>query len=234
MQRINKSIIIPFFDCFDLVVQCLAELASLGLPKDVEVILVNDGSEEIKTQLMLERAKLTFPFFIEVGFSTNRGFSAANNLGASVARGDILYFLSSDVKIVKHFWEVDAQGIVCGLWYGGRYLTYDTGWNKFNGKVFPYLEGWFIACSAEGFRNIGGWDENYDPHDYEDIDLSVRVLDIDSENVRGWRLREFPSGYVVHLGCGTIGRKKSVEERQKITERNRKYFEEKWKEKIYA
>jgi GT2 family glycosyltransferase len=222
MKKINKSLIIPFYDCFDLVVQRLAELSSFGIPNDMEVILVNDGSEDIKTLMMLEKARITFPFFVSVGFEENKGFSAANNLGASAAIGDILYFLSSDVKIRGPFWNVSDEPSYMDTIYGGRYLNYDTGWNKFKGTLIPYLEGWFIECATLAFNTLGKWDTRFDPHDYEDIDLSLRA------QIAGFKLQAIPDSYLVHMGCGTIGRKKSALDRMVITERNRKYFETKW------
>ena len=228
MHEITKSIIIPFFDCFDLVMQRLAEIAALGPSLDTEVVLVNDGSVEPQTYAMIEAARKQFPFFKLVGFDQNRGFSSANNLGAAESVGEILYFLSSDVKILKSFWEQIVPFDALRTWYGGRYLTHDTGWNTFNGTTFYYLEGWFVVCPRCQFESVGRWDTKFDPHDYEDIDLSLRARRF------GYVLQQIPDGFVEHLGYGTIGRKKTMDARQIITNRNRLYFMDKWKEYIYT
>jgi GT2 family glycosyltransferase len=224
MSTINKTIILPFFDCFDLVLARLAEISALGLAEDTELILVNDGSVEAQTYSMIESARSQFPFFRFVGYETNRGFSSANNLGEEYAKGEVLFFISSDVQILKPFWNILGEESLRGCWLGGRYLTQDTGWNRFGDNVFYYLEGWFLACLENEFENAGRWDTGFDPHDYEDIDLSFRAIQ------KGYHLAQVPAGIVQHLGCGTLGRKKSIENRRQITERNKKYFMEKWDE----
>lgn len=219
MDKPQVSIIIPFFDCFDLVFQRLAEIQSLNICSGVEVILANDGSVEPKTYLQLEQARKMFPFRT-VGFEENHGFSSVNRVGALEAEGEVLCFLSSDVKIMKNF--IGLVEHLKGRWLGGRYLQYDTGWNKFGEVIFPYLEGWFVACRADEFWKVGGWDSRFDPHDYEDIDLSTAAIR------GGYTLEEIPDGYLKHIGCGTLSRKKTVYARAEITKSNQEIFRQKW------
>lgn len=224
MNKINKSIIIPFYDCFDLVLGRLAEIQSFELPNDCEVILVNDGSVETKTLRMLESAREMFPFFRTVASEVNHGFASANNLGAAEADGRHLFFLSSDVQIHKSFWLEDLSNP--DVIFGGRLMWFDTGWNTFNipdGKrTFPYLEGWFISCSVDQFYSMGKWDTKYDPFDYEDIDLSMAARE------KGYRLEGLPEEWFTHRLGGTINRKMTSGLRMQQTELNRKYFVSKW------
>lgn len=218
------SIIIPFYDCFDLVMARLAELSALDLPKNYEVILVDDGSVESQTKIMLDKAREMFPFFQSVAFADgeNRGFAEANNVGADAADGDILCFLSSDVQIKLPFWNqlgLDNRTIL-----GGRYLQGDTGWNSFSTKageklIFSYLEGWFIACTRKAFDKIGWWDPRYSPFDYEDVDFSTTAREL------GYKLTEIPL-YFSHMSSGTMRRK--ISNRIDVTNKNREKFIEKW------
>lgn len=213
----------PFFDCFDHVMTRLAEIESLGgLPEDVELILANDGSVESKTYTMLEHCRTKYPFFRTVRFDVNRGFASINNLAARESEGDILCFLSDDVQILKPFWNEIKMEDLEKTFIGGRYITQDTGWNCWRTSIFPYLEGWCVICTRSAFEDVGGWDKNYDPHDYEDIDLSTTA------RAYSYKLKEFPKGNFKHSLGGTIGRKKSDTERLKVTQRNRLYFESKW------
>ena len=225
LKKINKSIIIPFYDCFELVMQRLAELTAMGLPDDYEVILVNDGSIESKTDLLLLAARKQFPIFRTIGYEVNHGFASANNLGASDAQGNVLCFLSSDVVIRKPFWGQlnDLDNIVLG----GRYINIDAGWNAFavNGGpkvIFPYLEGWFIACARDAFEDIGRWDAQYDPFDYEDLDFSTAARELE------YQLEYMSPLFFQHQLGGTIFRKTSAEGRMKITRRNQELFIQKW------
>jgi GT2 family glycosyltransferase len=219
---IGRTIIIPFYDCFDLVWSRLAEISVWGTKNETELILANDGSVDPKTYEMLERAKQLFPFFRVVGFEHNHGFASINNYASQYAQGGVLCFLSSDVKILKPFWrDILETG---RMWSGGRLYTHDTGWNTFGGTIVPYLEGWMVACHKDEFENVGGWDERFDPHDYEDVDLSLKA------QCAGYRLRQIEDGQLQHMGCGTIGRLKTVGERLDVTNRNRELFYDKWKE----
>jgi GT2 family glycosyltransferase len=219
---IGRTIIIPFYDCFDLVWSRLAEISVWGTKNETELILANDGSVEEKTYEMLARARVQFPFFRTVGFDKNRGFASINNYASQYAQGDVLCFLSSDVKIFKPFWRDIPEKL--GVWSGGKLYTYDTGWNAFDGTIVPYLEGWMVACRKSEFENLGGWDERFDPHDYEDVDLSLKA------QCAGYQLRQIEDGQLQHIGCGTIGRKKTIDARLAVTNHNREVFYDKWKE----
>jgi GT2 family glycosyltransferase len=223
-MTILASIIIPFYDCFDLVMARLAEFSALGISDEYEVILVDDGSVEDRTHMLVQQACKMFPRkFRVVGYDSNLGFSHANNYGAENARSDVLCFLSSDVQIKLPFWSqlcVSKREIL-----GGRCLVGNTGWNTFaldSGEkiTFPYVEGWCVACTMQSFYEIGKWDEQYSPFDYEDIDFSTAARE------QGYKLDEIPNVYFRHAAGGTIGRKS--QDRLSVTYRNKAKFQAKW------
>ena len=105
---------------------------------------------------------------------------------------------------------------------GGRWLDWDTGWNTFNGRIFPYLEGWILATTNKTWKELDYFDELFTPNDMEDIDLSTKALS------SGIYTAEFTAGLVEHIGAQTIS---YGTERENITIQNKKKFEEKWLQK---
>lgn len=151
----------------------------------------------------------------------NMGFLLNSNKGLRMAMGDIVCLVSTDVRIHK---DVTKLPEMDGVW-GGRYLDWDTGWNTFGKRVFPYLEGWFLLTSKKIWKDIGYFDESFAPNDFEDVDISTTALS------KGYRLNCFAEGYVFHVGAQTIGYNP---EREALTVRNRKKFEDKWVKKVKA
>ena len=94
------SIIIPLFGRYEMIENQLLDFAhdpSFGT--SVELIYVNDDPKLeniLRSHAGPMHDILKVPFQI-VSAGDNRGFSAANNLGASKARGETLVFMNSDV-----------------------------------------------------------------------------------------------------------------------------------------
>jgi len=105
----------------------------------------------------------------------NGGFILSSNAGIKRATGDIVCLLSSDVKlrmdIVKPIENVLETTPKCLV--GGRLIDWDSGWNTFNGQTFPYLEGWLLSATKQGWEELGYLDEDLVPHDFEDVSLST-------------------------------------------------------------
>ena len=151
----------------------------------------------------------------------NIGFLLNSNAGLKLATGDVVCLVSTDVRIHKYITQLPE---IDGLW-GGRYLDWDTGWNTFNGVTYPYLEGWILVTSRKYWKKLDYFDERYAPNDMEDIDLSTKALSM------GMMLNRWVDGYVSHIGAQTIG---YSPEREAITIRNKKKFEDKWVKKVKA
>jgi glycosyltransferase involved in cell wall biosynthesis len=86
------SVIVPNYNYGRVLGLCLRAVQAQSYPA-VELVLVDDGSTDDSVAVA---GSLGVPV---VRTGTNQGVSAARNLGARVARGEILFFLDSDIAL---------------------------------------------------------------------------------------------------------------------------------------
>lgn len=194
-----------------------------------EIIVVDNGSDE-ETVGGLEWWRTSSELPVKVKrFDENLGFTMGSNIGLRLATENrqaerrIIFLISNDVQISGKFIQQTADILFDPKrsLVGAKLLTHDTGWNTFDGTVFPYLEGYFIAATVDGWIDLNYFDENYAPFDYEDVDLSATA------RKKGYKLVPLNNPYIHHVGGGTLGYNP---ERENITRRNREYFRKKWTE----
>jgi len=191
--------------------------------KDFEVIIVNNGSSDQTRAILKWWSENADWRFLIKHKQKNVGFGPAVNEGANAARGDYIFVISNDVEIKGDFFDdfitflksEEDTDFLCG----GRVIDWPAGWNEFPDEPpINYVEGWFLAAKTKIWRQIGGFDERFVPHDYEDVDLSYRAQQ------QGIQLRQI-SAPISHIGAGTIGFNPA---RRAITEKHRIMFAEKW------
>lgn len=215
------SFVIPIFNKFHLINQLLVDIRDNCTPN--EIIVVDDHSADKSTLDGL--SWWDFNFGVKVMRTPkNLGFLKASNFGLKQATGDVICLISSDVRIYKDLAmmaraieKIDGKVLL-----GGRYLNFDTGWNTFDEKVHPYVEGWLLIAKREHWEELGYFDERFSPNDMEDVDLSTTALS------KGFRLGQITpdAGPVVeHIGAQTIS---YGDERFALTTRNKEKFREKW------
>lgn len=213
------SFIIPYLNTPVDLVGFFNEMAPQSLEHEFVVIDNGSGPDLFPTgplsTLMTNYSNLTV-----ITPGENLGFGRANNEGARIAVGNVLCFTQPDVRflgdVTALIHDVDDYGL-----YGHRLLNFDTGWNKFGDVLVPYLEGYFLVCSKGNWELLGGFDENYYPADFEDVDLSYTA------HLKGLRIINLPKVPVVHTKVG--GTWQQFKNRQEVTHKNRAYFMQKWK-----
>lgn len=220
-QCLTFSIVIPVYNRYDLTHKLLYDLYRY-CTSITEVLVVDDASTEEKYQDGLK-------WWVDSGLlpvrhirrEENGGFILASNHGLREATGDIVCLLSSDVRvetdisaIIRAMLKVDKKCLV-----GGRLIDWDSGWNTFAARVYPYLEGWLLATTKANWEELGYLDEDLVPHDFEDVSLSTKALSMD------YVLVPLDSPRIVHLGGQTIGFNPA---REVITNRNKEIFRQKW------
>ena len=92
----DLSVIIVNYNTCRLLDECLASLqTAVSPPKGLEIIVVDNASSDGSQDMVHEK----YPEVRLLACTGNRGFSAANNLGAAQANGRTLLFLNSDTVL---------------------------------------------------------------------------------------------------------------------------------------
>ena len=216
------SVVIPVHNNWNLTHSLLLDIYR-HLPQDTEVIVVDDCStdEAVGSGLSWWGRTILSGRLTICTNPENVGFLTSCNLGVSNADTDVVILMNNDIKLKDdHIVEKVRSALrsTHPTLVGARMLVHDTGWNTFGGKIFPYLEGWFLAFHKKDWDNFGGFDTRYIPYDYEDVDLSTTYLHSGGEIV--------PINVdIVHLGGQSI---KFSPERAAQTEKNKEKFRLKW------
>lgn len=95
------SVIIPVYKVEKYLRQCVDSVLAQNL-KDIEILLVDDGSPDQSPQICDEYAE-KYPY-IRVLHKENGGLSSARNAGIKAAQGDYLMFMDSD-----DWWNKDVD-----------------------------------------------------------------------------------------------------------------------------
>lgn len=91
---IKVSVIIPVYNVEKLLRKCLDSILNQTL-KDIEIIIVNDGSPDNSQQIIDEYTKQC-PNTITSIIKENGGQGSARNVGISIAKGEYISFVDSD------------------------------------------------------------------------------------------------------------------------------------------
>ena len=93
------SIVVPVYNAGPYIEQCLKSLVEQTL-KDIEIILINDGSTDDSLELCLAYARTDLR--IRVVDQENAGACVARNKGIQLAKGEYVLFVDAD-----DFFELD-------------------------------------------------------------------------------------------------------------------------------
>lgn len=105
---IKLSIIIPIYNSEKYLKECLDSIVNQNY-KNYEVILIDDGSKDSSAEICKKyvSANSNFKYY----YQTNSGVSAARNFGISKSKGEYIYFMDSDDKIVKETFDYIINNI---------------------------------------------------------------------------------------------------------------------------
>ncbi len=126
MDKILVSIIIPFYNTRDFLEAALDSVQEQDL-KDIEVILIDDGSTddsaELAKRFCIKDARFTL---IQ---QANQGVAQARNRGLQKARGTYLYFMDADDLLMRHglkYMVAEAQRYGLSMVVGETNLFYGS------------------------------------------------------------------------------------------------------------
>lgn len=102
MSEILVSIIVPVYNVENYIRRCLDSIVKQTY-KNIEVILVDDGSPDSSGEICEDYAK-RYPF-IKVIHQKNQGQSSARNNGTKMAKGDYVTYIDSDDFVTPDYVE---------------------------------------------------------------------------------------------------------------------------------
>ncbi|MEK5524015.1 bifunctional glycosyltransferase/CDP-glycerol:glycerophosphate glycerophosphotransferase [Heyndrickxia sp. FSL W8-0423] len=103
------SIIIPIFNTEEFLTECLNSVVNQTY-KDLEVILINDGSTD-RSQEIIDEFSNRDSRIISIHLSENKGVGYSRNVGVSKATGDYVYFLDSDDYLALNTIQILVENI---------------------------------------------------------------------------------------------------------------------------
>ena len=117
------SVIVPVYNVEEYLPKCLETLANQTL-KDIEVLIINDGSPD-NSQKIIDKFVKKYPKIFKSFTKENGGLSDARNYGIEKAKGEYIAFLDSDdyvehdiyEKLLNKAMEKDFDIVVCDCTY---------------------------------------------------------------------------------------------------------------------
>lgn len=195
MKKGMISVIVPVYNVEDYLGECLESILNQSY-KNLEIIIVNDGSTDNSKEVILEY-KRNYPN-ISVIDQQNKGLSEARNTGLRNAKGEYISFIDSDDKIawdtyekcIDRFNKYNVDVVQFGmLLFDERKKEEDIvvgceesvlGHEHFKYIVNNYINSWayFSACCHVYKRNSLIEDELYFVPKLisEDMDFWIRII----------------------------------------------------------
>lgn len=216
------SVVVPTRNRLDLLRVCLEGLQRTAYPGDLEIIVIDNGSDDPATLDYLARIDGTGARVLRDDGPFN--FAALNNRAVDRARGELLCFLNNDIEIMTPHWlcVMARQALRDEVGAVGARLLYPDGRIQHAGVVtgiggaaahahrtlHPEETGYFhrhslpqfvsavtAACmvvSRDRFIAVGGFDADRFAVSFNDVDLCLRLRE------RGWRSLYEPRATLVH------------------------------------
>ena len=101
-MSLRLSIIIPFYNVEHYIAECLDSVYQQDIPEEeYEVICVNDGSPDHSRDIVLEYQK-KHSNLVLIEHEVNKKLGAARNTGRAAAKGEYIWNVDSDDKIVPN------------------------------------------------------------------------------------------------------------------------------------
>lgn len=181
------SVVIPHFNCPDLLYRTLASLARQTY-SCIEVIVVDDGSqhEDVeKAKAVIESFRWAIPSLLDLWFKNNQGACAARNHGSAYANGEYLFFCDADIELYPEAFEILLKTLLkhqsAAFAYGGFV------WGAERVPPIPFdlqrlrKSNYVTTMSLMRSHYFPGWDEELKRH--QDWDMWLTITDEGNEGV---------------------------------------------------
>lgn len=228
------SIIILNYNNGQIIEKCLNSLIKYN-DYNYEIIVVDNCSKDGSYKLLEQKYKDK----IVLIKNKKNGCSSGRNIGIEKANGKYILFLDSDQYPIYHNWLDNYLEIISNK---NCAISWAAGWFKKNGDAgqitdnflfrymapkalyrndIGYLGSGGLFVKKEILKEIGGFDEKYDPTSYEDTDISLNLRN------SGIELIYCPYLGIIHEPHMTTNSGSS--EYDNLMKKNAKYFKDKWK-----
>ena len=239
----DYSIIVSLYNRLDLTVAFLKTLELTLQGISYEVILIDDGSTD-GTRDYLQQLRPPYRILLN---ERRRSYSVNNNLGASVARAEVLVLLNNDLLLSPGWFHPMVQllnsnpdvGAVGNIQMSPRTGLVDhagvafhkdgSSFHSWKNRRFPpkgefrEMKAASAAClmiKRQRFLDAGGFDERF-INSSEDIDLCIRL------KLQDYRILIANRSVIYHHGSSSPGRLEYVTENEEI-------LQSKWSEILRA
>src|ERR1700688_15052 len=239
------SVVIPAYNDHSVTERCLLSIVnSWPASFQCEIIVVADASPDCIAERLTRLSGITL-----VRNAANVGFVGSCNRGAALTRGKYIVFLNNDTAVKDAWldWLVNvAEGNARLRAVGSKLIYPDGRLQEAGGIIFRDGSGWNFGsnatpdspeynfsrevdyCSAAAllvrsdlFRSIGGFDAEFAPGYYEDVDLCFQMRS------HGFKVMYEPRSEVIHYEGLSAGRNEESG-MKRFQSVNRSKFVQKW------
>jgi GT2 family glycosyltransferase len=174
------SIVIPAYNPTTFLLEAIAS-ASAQTHRNIEIILVNDGTDKPESLAVLEQARRLAGTYVE---QPNRGLGAARNAGFRVARGECVVPLDAD-DLIEPAYVAECLSALGGSDAAFAYTdfqvfgttTYLERPGEYN--LYRLLDRNYLTYAAlvqkRDWEKSGGYDESLKCFGYEDWEFWLRL-----------------------------------------------------------
>jgi GT2 family glycosyltransferase len=247
---VKVSIVIPVYNGWMYLYQCLRSVLEQTADIPYEVIIVDDGSTDEISSLLDRVSSVRV-----LRNGRNEGFVESCNRGAREAAGEYVLFLNNDTLVTSGWLEsmvvladrdpsvgIVGAKLVCPdgslqeaggiVWNSSTFQASNYGrgdnpgkWEYNYVKDVDYCSGACLLVRSAVLRRLGYFDGRYAPGYFEDTDLAFRAREI------GFRTVYQPRAQVIHVEGATAGTdvSRGMKRYQAI---NQKKFYEVWENRL--
>ena len=174
-STLKVSVVIPCYNQGRYVMETLGSVLAQTY-QNIEVIIVNDGSDDQQTSSILSQIDIQT---VQVIYTDNHGLATARNNGIEAADGDVILPLDADDLIAPEYVEQAVAVLEGSLGIGIVYCraklfgAVDTEWLLPKYSLSEMLQENVIFCAAmfrkSDWETVGGYDPGmiYGWEDYE-------------------------------------------------------------------
>lgn len=207
-KKKSVSVVIPSWNSESQMKQNLPFVFAAAAKVKAEVVIVDDASAYDQSASYLKSLGKKVRFYAN---KTNEGFSFTVNRGVSLAKGDLIMLLNTDVrpspdcfvKAIKYFEDPTVYAVgfnsgeawMGGEWKGGLFHHFKvepTVANKNQVNPSLWASGGQAAFDRAKWTELGGMDLLFKPFYWEDTDMGYRAWK------RGWQVLWGPDCQCVH------------------------------------